>query len=47
MKYGLSIMNIGVITNKAIKVIAGKSGLFEEIKQPNKNKITMDKQMTN
>ena len=43
IKYGLSIMNKGVISRNVINVIAGAFGLFDVIKQPNKSKTDIDK----
>ena len=43
IKKGLSIMSIGVINKKAIKVVAGSSGFLAVIKHPNKNNTEMER----
>ena len=43
MKYGLSIMNIGVISRKTINETAGTSGLFPVITQPNRKSMEIDR----
>ena len=42
MKYGLSIINIGVSTKRTMNVVALFSGLFRLMKHANRNKNDMD-----
>ena len=43
MKYGLSIMNIGVMIKKTINVMPGIDGLLDVIKHAKRNKTEIDK----